>query len=45
MTRKNYAKNETLDKILSNIGMDAKYGLSKNFTLDFTLNTDLHRRK
>jgi len=40
MTRKNYVENETLDKILSNIGVDAKYGLSKNFTLDLTLNTD-----
>jgi len=40
LTRKNYVKNEALDKLLSNIGVDAKYGLSKNFTLDLTLNTD-----
>ncbi|HYV93520.1 MAG TPA: DUF5916 domain-containing protein [Chitinophagales bacterium] len=40
LVRKNYVDDETLDKILSNIGADAKYGLSKNFTLDLTLNTD-----
>ncbi|HXL54688.1 MAG TPA: DUF5916 domain-containing protein, partial [Chitinophagaceae bacterium] len=40
ITRKNYVKNETLDKFLSNVGVDAKYGLSKNFTLDLSLNTD-----
>jgi hypothetical protein len=40
LTHKGYAKDETLDKILSNIGMDIKYGLSKNFTLDLTANTD-----
>ncbi len=40
LTRKNYVKNEALDKLLSNIGVDAKYGISKNFTLDLTLNTD-----
>ncbi|MCX6274468.1 MAG: DUF5916 domain-containing protein [Bacteroidetes bacterium] len=40
ISRKNFVKNESLDKVISNIGIDAKYGLSKNFTLDFTLNTD-----
>lgn len=40
MTGKNYFKNKTLDKIFSNIGADMKYGISKNFTLDITLNTD-----
>lgn len=40
LTRKNYSKNESLDKIISNIGFDIKYGLSKNFTLDVTANTD-----
>lgn len=40
LQRKNYFKNETLDKIFSNIGIDAKYGLTKNSTLDLTLNTD-----
>ena len=40
ITRKNYVKNETLDKLMSNVGVDAKYGLSKNFTLDLTVNTD-----
>ena len=38
--RKHFVENETLDKIISNIGVDAKYGLSKNLTLDLTLNTD-----
>lgn len=40
MTRKNFVDNEALDKIISNIGLDAKYGISKNLTLDLTLNTD-----
>ncbi len=40
MPRKNFASNETFDKIISNIGADVKYGLSKNFTLDLTVNTD-----
>lgn len=40
ISRKNFVKNEALDKVISNIGVDAKYGLTKNFTLDFTLNTD-----
>jgi len=40
LVRKNYATNETLDKIISNIGVDAKWGLTKNLTLDLTLNTD-----
>lgn len=38
--RKNYADNETLDKVLSNIGLDVKYKPNANSTLDFTLNTD-----
>jgi hypothetical protein len=37
---KNYLKNKTLDKIISNIGFDIKYGITKNFTLDITANTD-----
>lgn len=40
MTRKHFFENETLDKIVSNIGVDAKYGISKNLTLDLTINTD-----
>ena len=40
LVRKHFAENAVLDKIISNIGVDAKYGLSKNFTLDLTLNTD-----
>lgn len=40
MVRKHFVKDETLDKILSNVGLDVKYGVSKNFTLDATLNTD-----
>ncbi len=39
-SRKFYSNNETLDKIISNIGADLKYGLTKNFTLNLTLNTD-----
>jgi hypothetical protein len=37
---KHYSANTSLDKMLSNIGVDAKYGISKNFTLDITVNTD-----
>ncbi len=40
MSRKQFSDNETLDKIISNIGVDAKYGISKNLTLDLTINTD-----
>lgn len=40
MKRNNYVENEVLDKILSNVGGDIKYGLSKNLTLDLTVNTD-----
>ncbi len=40
LQRKNYFKNETADKIFSNIGVDLKLGLTKNSTLDLTLNTD-----
>lgn len=40
LQRKNYFKNATLDKIFSNIGLDIKYGITKNSTLDLTLNTD-----
>jgi len=40
LVRKHFVDNEIFDKILSNIGADAKYGLSKNFTLDLTVNTD-----
>jgi hypothetical protein len=40
MARKYYAENEVVDKIISNLGVDAKYGISKNLTLDLTLNTD-----
>ena len=39
-TRKHYSSNETIDKIISNIGADLKYGITKNFTLNVTLNTD-----
>jgi Domain of unknown function (DUF5916)/Carbohydrate family 9 binding domain-like len=38
--RKFYVKDETLDKIISNIGADLKYGITKNFTLNVTANTD-----
>lgn len=40
LERKHYFKNATLDKIFSNIGLDIKYGITKNSTLDLTLNTD-----
>lgn len=40
MNRKEFVSNEWMDKVLSNVGLDVKYGLSKNMTLDLTLNTD-----
>ncbi|WOD44036.1 carbohydrate binding family 9 domain-containing protein [Hwangdonia lutea] len=40
LERKKYADSETLDKILSNIGLDVKYKPTANSTIDFTLNTD-----
>lgn len=40
LSRKSFVKNETADKIISNIGIDTKYGITKNFTLDLTANTD-----
>ncbi|HNA57170.1 MAG TPA: DUF5916 domain-containing protein [Chitinophagales bacterium] len=40
MDRKFYVDNEIADKIISNIGLDVKYGISKNLTLDLTVNTD-----
>lgn len=40
MQRKNFIGNETLDKIVSNIGIDAKYGITKNLILDLSINTD-----
>lgn len=39
-TSKKYIKNDAIDKILSNIGADLKYGITKNFTLNLTINTD-----
>lgn len=38
--RSHFSNSPELDKIISNAGLDIKYGLSKNFTLDATLNTD-----
>jgi hypothetical protein len=40
LPRKNFVQNKSLDKLVSNIGLDIKYGLSKNLTLDATINTD-----
>lgn len=40
LKRKHYSSNETVDKIISNIGADLKYGISKNFILNATINTD-----
>jgi hypothetical protein len=40
LNAKNFASNRSIDKILSNLGADLKYGVTKNFTLDLSLNTD-----
>jgi hypothetical protein len=40
LTRNHFTDDETADRIISNAGIDAKIGLTKNFTLDATLNTD-----
>ena len=40
LKRKHYSSSETVDKIISNLGVDLKYGISKNFTLNATVNTD-----
>ncbi|HET6244461.1 MAG: carbohydrate binding family 9 domain-containing protein [Bacteroidetes bacterium] len=40
ISRKNYFEKSVTDKILSNIGADLKMGLSKNLTLDVSVNTD-----
>lgn len=40
MHRNNFSSHSALDKVISNVGFDVKYGLSKNFTLDATVNTD-----
>lgn len=40
LDRQYFVSNATADKIISNIGFDVKYGLTKNFTLDATFNTD-----
>lgn len=40
LEEKGYSKNETADKILSNLGLDAKWKPNTNNTFDFTLNTD-----
>lgn len=37
---KNYFKQEALDKILSNVGLDLKYRVDNSTTVDMTLNTD-----
>ncbi|MEO5978790.1 MAG: DUF5916 domain-containing protein [Chryseolinea sp.] len=38
--RNHFTTNRIADKFISNIGFDVKYGISKNFTLDATVNTD-----
>ncbi len=38
--RNHFVNPPALDRLLSNVGLDIKYGLSKNFTLDITTNTD-----
>ena len=40
LEEKGFVNNKTLDKILSNIGLDIKYKLNPSNTLDLTLNTD-----
>jgi hypothetical protein len=40
MHRNNFNSKPGFDKAISNLGFDIKYGLSKNFTLDVTVNTD-----
>jgi len=40
LEEKRFVDNKTLDKILSNFGLDIKYKLNPSNTLDLTLNTD-----
>jgi hypothetical protein len=40
LDRKHYVNNSALDKIISNIGLDLKYKVNSNQTIDLTLNTD-----
>ncbi len=40
LQRNQFTSHPGLDKVLSNVGMDIKYGVSKNFTVDATINTD-----
>lgn len=40
LKRTHMAQNELLDKTLSNIGFNLKYGITKNMTLDLTANPD-----
>ncbi|WP_298899105.1 DUF5916 domain-containing protein [uncultured Psychroserpens sp.] len=40
LEEKGYASNETLDKVLSNLGLDIKYKPNANQTIDFSINTD-----
>lgn len=40
MQQSHFVKNRLIDKAISNVGIDMKMGISKNFTLDATLNTD-----
>ncbi len=40
LTQKNYSKNESFDKAISNIGVDMKYRINNSNVLDVSLNTD-----
>ncbi len=40
LEEKKFSDNRTLDKILSNVGLDVKYKPNASHTIDFTLNTD-----
>ncbi len=40
LTQKNYSKNESFDKVISNIGVDMKYRINNSNVLDVSFNTD-----
>lgn len=40
LQQNDYSKNKSVDKILSNVGLDIKYKPNSNHIIDFTLNTD-----
>jgi len=40
LVNNDFVKNKSLDKVISNIGLDIKYKFNSSHTLDLTLNTD-----